>query len=68
MLQEKWFNKLFILILIYYDMWRYCMEEYLMETPSIDYMNSLIHDTVQELRNQSEDNLDYIKLCYSLSG
>ena len=39
-----------------------------METPSIDYMNPLIHDKVQELMNQSEDNLDYIKLCYSLSG
>ena len=41
-----------------------CMEEYLMETPSIDYMNPLIQDKVRELMNQSEDNLDYIKRCY----
>ena len=40
------------------------MEEYLMETPSIDYMNPLIQDNVQELINQSEDDLDYIKRCY----
>ena len=40
------------------------MEEYLMETPSIDYMNHLIQDKVQELINQSEDELDYIKRCY----
>ena len=38
-----------------------------METPSIDSINPLIHDKVQKLMNQSEDNLDYIKLCYSLS-
>ena len=41
-----------------------CMEEYLMETPSIDYMNPLFQDKVRELMNQSEDNLDYIKRCY----
>ena len=41
-----------------------CMEEYLMETPSIDYRNHLIQDKVQELINQSEDELDYIKRCY----
>ena len=35
-----------------------------METPSIDYMNPLIHDKVQELMNQSEDNMDYIKRSY----
>jgi len=40
------------------------MEEYLMETPSIDYMNHFIQDKVRELMNQSEDNLDYIKRCY----
>jgi len=40
------------------------MEEYLMETPSIDYRNHLIQDKVQELINQSEDELDYIKRCY----
>ena len=37
-----------------------CMEEYLMDTPSIDYMNPLFQDKVRELMNQSEDNLDYI--------
>ncbi len=41
-----------------------CMEEYLMETPSIDYMNPLIQDNVRELMNQSKDNLDYIKRSY----
>ena len=41
-----------------------CMEEYLMETPSIDFMNPLIQDKVGELMSQSEDNLDYIKRCY----
>ena len=40
------------------------MEEYLMETPSIDYMNPLIQDNVRELMNQSKDNLDYIKRSY----
>ncbi|WP_295115651.1 transglutaminase family protein [uncultured Methanobrevibacter sp.] len=40
------------------------MEEYLMETPSIDYMNPLIQDKVQELIPQSEDEMDYIKRCY----
>ena len=40
------------------------MEEYLRETPSIDYMNPLIQDNVQELINQSEDEMDYIKRCY----
>ena len=40
------------------------MKEYLMETPSIDYMNPLIQDKVRELMSQSEDNLDYIKRCY----
>ena len=41
-----------------------CMEEYLMETPSIDYMNPLFQDKVRELISQSEGNLDYIKRCY----
>ena len=40
------------------------MEEYLVETPSIDYMDPRVQEKVQELLNQSEDNLDYIKLCY----
>ena len=40
------------------------MEKYLMETPSIDYMNPLIQFKVRELINQSEDNLDYIKRSY----
>ena len=34
------------------------------ETPSIDYMNSHIQEKVQELRNQSENEIDYIKRCY----
>ena len=33
------------------------MEEYLMETPSIDYMNPLFQDKVRELMNQSESLL-----------
>ena len=41
-----------------------CMKEYLMETPSIDYMNHLIQDKVRELMNQSEDEMDYLKRCY----
>lgn len=40
------------------------MEEYLIETPSIDYRDFHIHDKVQELLNQSEDDLDYIKRSY----
>ena len=40
------------------------MEEYLIETPSIDYMNFNILEKVQELKNQSNDNLDYIKRSY----
>ena len=40
------------------------MENYLKETPSIDYVNPLIQDKVWELMSQSEDNLDYIKRCY----
>ena len=35
-----------------------------METPSIDYMNPYIQEKVCELKNQSEDNLDYIKTSY----
>ena len=40
------------------------MENYLKETPSIDYVNLLIQDKVWELMSQSEDNLDYIKRSY----
>ena len=40
------------------------MEEYLIETSSIDYMNFHIQERVRELKNQSEDNLDYIKRSY----
>ncbi|WP_407393723.1 transglutaminase family protein [Methanobrevibacter sp.] len=40
------------------------MEEYLIETPSIDYMNSHVQEKVQELKNQSTDDLDYIKRSY----
>ena len=42
------------------------MEDYLIETPSIDYVNFHIQERVQELKNQSDDNLDYIKRCYIL--
>ena len=40
------------------------MEEYLTETPSIDYMNPHIQEKVIELKNQSNDDEDYIKRCY----
>ena len=40
------------------------MEEYLTETPSIDYMNPHIQEKVIELKNQSNDDKDYIKRCY----
>ncbi|WP_296849534.1 transglutaminase family protein [uncultured Methanobrevibacter sp.] len=40
------------------------MEDYLIETPSIDYMNPLIRDKVRTLMDQSEDDLDYIKRSY----
>lgn len=40
------------------------MEEYLIETPNIDYRDFHIQDKVQELLNQSEDDLDYIKRSY----
>ncbi len=40
------------------------MENYLIETPSIDYMNPLIQNKVRELMNKSEDNRDYIKRSY----
>ena len=40
------------------------MEKYLMETPSIDYMDPFIQNKVRELMSQSEDNLDYMKRCY----
>ena len=40
------------------------MENYLMETPSIDYKNSGIQKKVQELRDESENQLDYIKQCF----
>ena len=42
------------------------MEDYLIETPSIDYMNPLIRDKVRTLMDQSEDDLDYIKRSYIL--
>ena len=40
------------------------MKEYLIETPSIDYMNFHIQEKVQELKNQSDNNRDYIKRSY----
>ena len=40
------------------------MEDYLMETPSIDYMNSGIQKKVHQLMDKSENQLDYIKRCY----
>ena len=36
----------------------------MIETPSIDYMNFHIQEKFQELKNQSDDNLDYIKRSY----
>ena len=40
------------------------VKEFLTETPSIDYMNSHIQEKVQELMNQSSDEVDYIRLSY----
>ena len=40
------------------------MKKYLIETPSIDYMNFHIQEKVQELKNQSDNNRDYIKRSY----
>ena len=40
------------------------MKEYLIETPSIDYMNPIIQEKVQELKNQSSDDLNYIEQSY----
>ena len=40
------------------------MEDHLIETPSIDYMNFHIQEKVHELKSQSDDNLDYIKRSY----
>lgn len=40
------------------------MEEFLRETPSIDYMHTLIQQRVLKLKNQSDDEIDYIKRCY----
>ena len=40
------------------------MKEFLSETPSIDYMNSHIQEKVQELLNQSVNEVDYIKRSY----
>ena len=40
------------------------MNNYLAETPSIDYMNPHIQEKVCELKNQSSDEADYIKRCY----
>ncbi len=40
------------------------MEEYLIETHSIDYNNPIIRVKVQELKNQSKDKEDYIKRAY----
>ena len=40
------------------------MKEYLIETKSIDYMNPHIQEKVQELKDQSCDDADYIKRAY----
>ena len=40
------------------------MDEYLSETPSIDYMNSNIQEKVRELKDKSCDDEDYIKRSY----
>ena len=40
------------------------VEEFLRETPSIDYMHPIIQQRVQELKKQSGDEIDYIKRSY----
>ncbi|MBQ3473719.1 MAG: transglutaminase domain-containing protein [Methanobrevibacter sp.] len=40
------------------------MKEFLIETKSIDYMHPLIQQKVQKLKNQSGDEIDYIKRSY----
>ena len=40
------------------------MKEYLAQTKSIDYMNPHIQEKVQELKESSCDDLDYIKRSY----
>ena len=40
------------------------MKEYLAETKSIDYSNPHVQEKVQELKNQSSDDGDYIKRAY----
>ena len=40
------------------------MKDYLIETPSIDYTNPIIQEKVQELKNQSSDDLNYIEQSY----
>ena len=40
------------------------MKEYLAETKSIDYNNPHIQEKVQELKDQSSDDADYIKRSY----
>lgn len=40
------------------------VEEFLRETPSIDYMHPLIQQKVLQLKNQSGDEIDYIKRSY----
>jgi len=40
------------------------MDDYLIETESINYMNSDIQYQVQKYINQSLDEVDYIKRCY----
>ena len=40
------------------------MKEYLDETKSIDYNNPHIQEKVQELKNKSSDDRDYIKRAY----
>ena len=56
----RFINEYYYFILI----WENSMEKYLMETPSIDYMDPFIQNKVWELMSQSEDNLDYMKRCY----
>ncbi|MDO5842169.1 MAG: transglutaminase family protein [Methanobrevibacter ruminantium] len=40
------------------------MKEYLLETKSIDYMNPHIQEKVQELKDRSCDDADYIRMAY----
>lgn len=40
------------------------MEEYLIETPSIDYNNPAVRNKTDELKNISCDDIGYVEKCY----